>query len=245
MSLLSETRNTTVTVYLKTVVGQILAVDLLVEQLGAMTIADIKQRVEEVQCFPASFQRFIFGGGEVLDHQVASDLGIQDGTILQLVLRLNTTYNTESDTTHNTVHTISIDLSSLPPSINVNNMLIKEKMIVDFKVIILIDVITLLLWIDIIPEYLTSLIVGSAIAAAVLCLSNHALFRTVYGSLCYMFILASCVGVRILTIATLSQPIVIAILAIGALVDICLLDVIRRATTTNVEQSVLRDDDGN
>ena len=75
----------TITVNLRTLSGQVMP--LTFSSLSGVTVLDIKRRAEEVHQIPVSFQRLIFSGRELVDGELATSYGMDDGSMLHLLLR--------------------------------------------------------------------------------------------------------------------------------------------------------------
>ena len=74
-----------ITVNLRTLSGQVMP--LTFPTLSGVTVLDIKRRAEEVHQIPVSFQRLIFSGRELVDNELATSYGMDDGSMLHLLLR--------------------------------------------------------------------------------------------------------------------------------------------------------------
>ena len=74
-----------ITVNLRTLSGQVMP--LTFPSLSGVTVLHIKQRAEEVHQIPVSFQRLIFSGRELVDSELATSYGMDDGSMLHLLLR--------------------------------------------------------------------------------------------------------------------------------------------------------------
>ena len=79
------TSTKSVTVNLRTLSGQVMP--LTFSSLSGVSVLDIKRRAEEVHQIPVSFQRLIFSGRELVDTELATAYGMDDGSMLHLLLR--------------------------------------------------------------------------------------------------------------------------------------------------------------
>jgi len=73
-----------VTIRLRTLAGQVMSLSF--PTLVGVSVVDIKQKLEQTNNIPVSFQRLIFGGREMADHELVTSYGMEDGAMVHLLL---------------------------------------------------------------------------------------------------------------------------------------------------------------
>ena len=80
--------NTRKQIFVKTLTGKTITLD--VDSSDSIEI--VKEKIEDKEDIPASYQRLIFAGNQLKDHRTLADCKIDHGSTLQLVLRLRGQY---------------------------------------------------------------------------------------------------------------------------------------------------------
>lgn len=78
-----------VTLQFRTLTGQLLT--MKVDDLQHKTVLDIKNGMSDVHHIPSDFQRYIFAGKELLDDELIVTYGVNDKSIIHILLRQNQT----------------------------------------------------------------------------------------------------------------------------------------------------------
>ena len=224
-----------VRLYFKTIVGQVMTVDL--SSLNEVTIADVKRAVCEAHSIPASFLRLMFSGAELLDHQLATTCGVCNGAVIQIMLRQHQP-NTD-DVCSAVAGDIIVDLNALTVAVNDEQRLFQVTQLGDvLNVFVVIDLMTLALWLNIIPLMLAYAVIAIAVPIIIVIIVYLGLHRyNWYLWHAYIPVLTCCIGFRIVILcASSSQPFVMTLMVMSILIDVYLIRMIVASIYLNPSQ---------
>ena len=232
--------NKTITINLRTLSGQVMP--LTFPSLSGVTVLDIKRRAEDVHQIPVSFQRLIFSGRELVDTELATAYGMDDGSMLHLLLRQANVPQPVADP----AGAVDANGQPIPPSIGADGQAMFNGVAIPIqppldpyaisdedtarltatmqlsriiKILALID----FLWLFLLANAEPLLLAGGVLALAG-CWGAHSYNKHMIAV--FSLYLVGSIAVRIYIMATQNSPQLYVLLALGSLIDLYLLRVV-------------------